>query len=84
MLPTASSVLRERTLKEYQEEFREVDAEFKALGVMQDRANLLEGATAARRDNTARKTNSELLEGALSKQADTTEKLRVRLDYCAH
>jgi hypothetical protein len=82
MLPSAAAVLRERDLKGYQEEFREVDAEFKALGVMQDRANLLEGAHAARRDDPSRKTNTELLEGALSRQQETTNKLRVRGDCC--
>ena len=78
MLPTSAAVLKEKILKDYQEDFREIDAEFKALGVMQDRANLLEGAVAARRDNPAKRTNTELLEGALSTQQSTTGKLRVR------
>ena len=82
MLPASASVLKERRLKDYQEEFREIDAEFKALGIMQDRANLLEGAAAARRDDPSRKTNTDLLTSARDTSVDTTNKLRVRGRLC--
>ena len=83
MLPSASSVLRERALADLQAAYREVDADFKALGVMADRANLLDGAPKPRGEfNTTRATNSELLGKALGTQQSTTAKLKVRAFQC--
>jgi hypothetical protein len=81
LLPSASAVLRERALADLQAAYREVDADFKALGVMADRANLLDGAPASRGGgdfNTHRATNSELLGKALGTQQATTAKLKAR------
>lgn len=78
MLPESLGILKDKELKDLQEEFREINTEFKALGVMAERATLMEGA--AERHNAAhgrsRMNNDELLEGALSIQQNTTNKLK--------
>lgn len=80
LLASAAAVLKERALADLQAQYREVDAEFKALGIMADRANLLDGAPAARGGfNPGRATNTELLDKALDTQQTTTAKLKEAL-----
>jgi hypothetical protein len=60
-----------------QEEFREVDGEFKALGVVVEKDSLLEGRK--KKDDgfdPSRANNDELLNSALGTQKDTTSKLK--------
>jgi hypothetical protein len=80
MLKQSLSVLKEKELKELVEEFREVDGEFRNLGVMVERDALLEGAIGAGRGrdkfDPTRAKNDELLDKAAGIQADNTSKLR--------
>jgi hypothetical protein len=49
LLPENLSALKDRELKELQEQYRDVDADFKALGVMVERNTLLEGGSSSAR-----------------------------------
>jgi hypothetical protein len=70
-------ILKERDLKELQEEFREIDQEFRDMGVMADRDELFDGAR-PREDDPARMNNKQLLSKALEIQTDTHAQLKVR------
>jgi hypothetical protein len=77
LLPESLAILKDKELKDLQEEFRAINTDFKALGVMAERATLMEGA--AERHGVANKSrmnNDELLDGALGVQQATTSKLR--------
>lgn len=62
-----------------QEEYREVDAEFKALGVVVEKDTLMDGRSGqrgGREFDPTRAKNEDLLNSALSTQKDTTSKLK--------
>lgn len=70
-------MLKEKELKDLQEQFRELDAEYKAMGVSADRTALMAGTGADRAGpNGGRETNDSLLDKAKEVQEDTTNKLR--------
>ena len=74
-------LLKEKELKELQEEFREVDNEFKGMGLMADKEQLFEGA-AKRADSgfdPTRAKNADLLSKAKSKEEESLAKLRETL-----
>ncbi|RYG47638.1 hypothetical protein EON67_08395 [archaeon] len=72
--------LKERELRELQEAYRDINNEFKELGIMVDRDELLEGAAARRTgaEDPGSMTNKELLGEAHRIQQDNTAKLQVR------
>ena len=71
------AIVKERELKELQEEFREIDAEFKELGVLAEREELFEGAKRkGGAGDPGRMNNSELLGAALDIQKQNKDKLK--------
>lgn len=77
LLPENLGILKERELKALQDAYREIDADFKQLGVLVERNQLLEGAAERRNDfDPARATNDDLLDKAKGMQQDTTAKLK--------
>jgi len=72
-------ILKERDLKELQEEFREIDQEFRDMGVMADRDELFDGVR-PREDDPSKMNNKQLLGKALDTQKDTHAKLKEGLD----
>lgn len=77
LLPEALSVLKERELKGLQEVYRDIDADFKQLGILVERNELLAGAGERPGDfDPSRTTNDELLDKAKNIQTDNTLKLR--------
>ena len=83
MLKGGLDVLKERELKDLQEEYREVDSDFKALGVVVEKDALMEGASKqlAGRDgfDPTRAKNDELLDKASGIQQDNLSKLKAGL-----
>lgn len=67
---------KETGLKELQEEFREIDSEFKEMGIMAERDELFDGARRGRSDDPSKMNNTDLLNKAGSIQKDNTEKLQ--------
>lgn len=78
LLPENVAILKERELKDLQDEYREIDTEFKALGVMVERNELMSGAAEPKGGafDVSRATNDELLGKATDVQASTTQKLK--------
>jgi len=74
-------ILKERDLKELQEEFREIDQEFRDMGVMADRDELFDGVR-PREDDPSKMNNKQLLGKALDTQKDTHAKLKVWAALC--
>lgn len=73
------AIVKEGELKELQEEFREIDSEFKELGVMAEREELFEGAKRGRGgEDPSKLNNDELLGRALDTQKKNKEMLKVR------
>jgi len=81
-------VLKEKELKDIQDEYREVDAEFRALGVVVEKDALVEGPAAERARglaareggfDPARARNDELLDRAEGIQKDSLQKLKAGL-----
>jgi len=58
-----------------QEEYRDVNQEFKDLGVMAERDELFSGASAPKPDDISGATNTELLSKALDKHGEIKDKL---------
>lgn len=81
LLRDGLDVLKEKELKDIQEEFREVDGEFRALGVMVEKDALFDGARGAKKDkfDPGRASNDELLDKALSTEEATLAKLKAGL-----
>jgi len=80
LLKEGLNVLKEKELKDIQEEYREVDAEFRALGVMVEKDALMDGRpNQANRNNEfdpTRAKNDDLLDKAKNTQEDTLMKLK--------
>jgi hypothetical protein len=81
-------VFKEKELKDIQDEYREVDAEFRALGVVVEKDALVEGPAAERARglaareggfDPARARNDELLDRAEGIQKDSLQKLKAGL-----
>jgi len=72
--------VKERELKELQEEFREIDNEFKGMGLMADKESLFDGAAKRGGGGDAfdpkKARNEELLEKAKRKEDDNLSKLK--------
>lgn len=69
-------VLKERELKDLQEEFRVLDTAFKELGVMHDREALFDGAHKTGSDDPSKMNNAELLGRAKEVEMKNTEDLK--------
>jgi hypothetical protein len=80
LLKEGLNVLKEKELKDIQEEYREVDADFRALGVMVEKDALMDGRpNQANRNNEfdpTRAKNDDLLDKAKNTQEDTLMKLK--------
>jgi hypothetical protein len=80
LLKEGHNVIKEKELKDIQEEYREVDAEFRALGVMVEKDALMDGRpNQANRNNEfdpTRAKNDDLLDKAKNTQEDTLMKLK--------
>ena len=81
-------MFKEKELKDIQDEYREVDAEFRALGVVVEKDALVEGPAAERARglaareggfDPARARNDELLDRAEGIQKDSLQKLKAGL-----
>ena len=81
-------MLKDKELKDIQDEYREVDAEFRALGVVVEKDALVEGPAAERARglaareggfDPARARNDELLDRAEGIQKDSLQKLKAGL-----
>ena len=74
------NILKEKELKDIQEEYREVDAEFRALGVMVEKDALMDGRPNQANRNSdfdpTRAKNDDLLDKAKNTQEDTLMKLK--------
>lgn len=72
-------ILKDKELKQLHEEFREVDGEFRALGVLVEHDALMEGAKARKGGDgfdPTRAKNDELLDKAGQVQQDSLQKLK--------
>lgn len=80
LLKEGLNILKEKELKDIQEEYREVDAEFRALGVMVEKDALMDGRpNQVNRNNDfdpTRAKNDDLLDKAKNTQEDTLMKLK--------
>jgi SNARE protein len=77
LLPEGLGLLKDKELKELQERFRELDSEYKAMGVSAERAQLMSGTGADRNGlDVSRANNDQLLDKAKEVQEDSTAKLR--------
>jgi hypothetical protein len=83
LLRDGLDVLKEKELRDIQEEFREVDGEFRALGVLVEKESLFEGAAERGKGkdkfDPKRATNDDLLGRALNTETDTLAKLKAGL-----
>lgn len=83
LLKDGMDALKDRELRDLQEEYRECDGEFKALGLMVEQESLFEGA--AKREagrekfDPSRAKNDDLLDKAASTQRSNLEKLKAGL-----
>lgn len=69
------AIVKEKELKDLQEDFREIDSEFKELGVLAEREELFEGAKRGGND-PSKMNNDQLLGAALDIQKQNKEKLK--------
>ena len=82
LLKGGLDVLKDRELRELQEEYREVDSEFKALGLLSEKESLFDGAEKRRAGkggdgfDPSRAKNDDLLDKAASTQKASLDKLK--------
>lgn len=80
LMPEAVGILKNRELKDIQEEYRELDSEFKAMGIVAERTTLLDGANrdeaTGRGFDPLRANNDTLLDKATAQQKETTSRLK--------
>ncbi len=79
LLKQGLDILKDKELKQLHEEFREVDGEFRALGVLVEHDALMEGAKARKGGDgfdPTRAKNDELLDKAGQVQQDSLQKLK--------
>jgi len=69
---------KEQQLKELQDEFRDIDFEFKELGVLAEREELFDGAKARAANDPAKMNNTEMLGKATDVENNTLSRLQVR------
>jgi len=71
-------ILKDKELQALVDEFREIDADFRSLGVMAERDALMEGAPKSKRDtfDPTRAKNDDLLDKAANIQSDNLNKLK--------
>lgn len=71
------AALKEKEFKEVLVVFKEINGEFKEMGMIAERDELFDGAKArVDRDDPSRMNNSQLLDGALSIQVDNKNRLK--------
>ena len=70
------AIVKEKELKDLQEEFREIDSEFKELGVLAEREELFEGAKRGGGNDPSKMNNDQLLGAALDIQKQNKDKLK--------
>lgn len=75
LLPETTQPLKEKELKDLQEEYRQIDSDFRNLGIVVDRAALFEGRGGDGFD-PSRATNDELLDKAKAIEDDNSSKLQ--------
>lgn len=78
LLKNGLDVVKERELASLQAEFRQIDSDFKALGIMADRESLFDGVDRRERnrDDPSRMDNNELLGRARGIEDENLEKLK--------
>lgn len=78
LLKDGMDIMKERELASLQAEFRQIDSDFKALGIMADRDALFDGVNrrGKEKEDPSRMTNDELLNRAKGLEKDNLEKLK--------
>ncbi len=77
LLRESLKILKDKELQQLVDEFREIDADFRSLGVMAERDALMEGAPRKRDTfDPTRAKNDELLDKAAGIQSDNLSKLK--------